>query len=125
MATIDVEESGTFTRSDMHRLKHTWEIEHFSHFYVENLKSTDPEYPCIYSEQFQCSKDKRIEFYIQLYPNGEDEANKDYLSVYVYFIFKQTVQVQVKHKLSVLNVNNEIGLSSGKLLSSCGIHLAD
>lgn len=110
MATPDIAESSTETRSVVHRLKHTWSISNFSH-----LANTESEYPSIYSEVFQYPQDRRIEFYLQLYPSGTDATMKDYISVYLHSQLKvEGALVLVQCKLSLLNGRNEVGYSKGK-----------
>lgn len=112
MATPGIEESGTETSSVMHLLKHTWLITNFSHFV--DAERINPEYPSFRSVKFQCSQDERMEFYLELFPNGKYAESSEYISVYLHVQFKEEAQVQIECLLSLLNPSNEKAIFGGK-----------
>ena len=82
MSSVDVEESSTVHGSLLYRLKHTWTIKHFVATYL--VDSTDmEEYPKLFSEWFNSSRDSTVEFRVIVRPRGRHEESRNHLGLYL------------------------------------------
>lgn len=118
MNSTDIQESATHTSSVKYTLKHIWVIDNFSHFYLESDDSAAPKHPSVFSTQFQCLQDKRIQFQIQLYPKGNKEENKDYISLFLHLTFKEA-NVPLRYKLSIISDRKKENLMGKSTKQKC------
>lgn len=72
---ITVTPSFSTSQKKLIKLKHKWTIENF-HFYLLDTSVTSP--------VFNAGVDDGIQWYLKLYPNGNNESNKGYVSAFLH-----------------------------------------
>ena len=92
----NVEKYFCFTKTNTIQLSYEWKIYDFSIINKENGES-------LKSPEFSSSANENIKCYIQLYPRGDKEEAKDYLSVYFHVTFEKSSKLEANLIFSLLD----------------------
>ena len=106
-----VEKFAVVARAKKYHLEYEYVIEEFSKFF--EYPNSQPKYPRVVSTNFYPSKDRRLQFYLAIYPRGKDEESKDHLSIYLYAVFTDPdISVLVDEQCFILKNSERHSLAS-------------
>ena len=82
------------TSERMINFSHTWVIKNFTFFLDEKF---------IHSPPFAAENDPGTKWYLEIYPRGDGEENKDYISLHLCLESSEAESIQVKFSLALMN----------------------